>query len=124
MVSCGRGTVLCVDDDPNGLELRKRVLESAGYRVLIAMSAEAALKLFDSEDIDVVLTDHFLRGKSGTTLAAEMKQRKPKIAVAVYSGIQQAPEDISNADAFITKLVSPEELLAYIDTTIAAQRKA
>ena len=112
------GTVLCVDDEIDGLNLRKAMLEMHGYRVLTATNVEEALKVFDSEAVDVVLTDHLLKGQTGTRLAAEMKRRKPEVAVAIYSGVAQAPEDIAKADVFITKLVSPEELLAYLAATI------
>jgi DNA-binding NtrC family response regulator len=115
------GTVLCVDDDVAGLELRKEMLEMHGYRVLTALSAKEALEVFDHEEIDVVLTDHLLRGQTGTSLAAQMKRRRPDVAVAVYSGVAQSPDDIYKADAFITKLVTPEELIAYLERTIATK---
>ena len=66
------GTVLCVDDEVEALNLRKAMLESHGYRVLTAANAEEALKAFDSTEVDVVLTDHLLKGQTGTALAAEM----------------------------------------------------
>ena len=124
MAGFPRGIVLCVDDEPEALNLRKQVLEAHGYKVLLATDAPEALQLFDFEEIDVVLTDHLLKGQTGTALAAEMKRRKPEVAVAIYSGVSEAPEDIAKADVFITKLVTPEELLAYLAATIAAKTQA
>ena len=124
MAGLPRGIVLCVDDEPEALNLRKQVLEAHGYKVLLATDAPEALQLFDFEEIDVVLTDHLLKGQTGTALAAEMKRRKPDVAVAIYSGVSEAPEDIAKADVFITKLVTPEELLAYLEATIAAKTQA
>ena len=115
------GTVLCVDDEVEALNLRKAMLESHGYRVLTATSAEEALKMFDSTEVDVVLTDHLLKGQTGTALAAEMRRRKPHVPIAIYSGVAQVPDDMDKADVFITKLVTPEELLAYLETTITAK---
>jgi two-component system, OmpR family, response regulator CpxR len=122
MANFPAGTVLCVDDELDALELRKKVLESRGYRVLIATNAQEALRFFDTEHIDLVLTDHLLRGQTGTALAAEMKRRKPDVAVAIYSGVAQTPEDIHQADIFITKLVTPEELLAYLEAILTAKK--
>ena len=119
----GIGTILCVDDDVDGVAVRKQMLEMHGYRVLTAINAEEALRLFDSTEVDVVLTDHLLKGQTGTALAAEMKRRKPKVAVAIYSAVSQIPMDIEKADVFITKLVSPEELLAYLEATIPRVKK-
>src|SRR5438105_4660417 len=115
------GTVLCVDDEVEALNLRKAMLESHGYRILTATSAEEALKMFDSTEVDVVLTDHLLKGQTGTALAAEMRRRKPHVPIAIYSGVAQVPDDMDKADVFITKLVTPEELLAYLETTITAK---
>ena len=115
------GIVLCVDDEVEALNLRKAMLESHGYRVLTATNAEEALKLFDCEGVDVVLTDHLLKGQTGTALAAEMKRRKPNVPIAIYSGVAQVPDDMYKADVFITKLVTPEELLAYLEATITAK---
>ena len=118
------GIVLCVDDEVEALNLRKAMLESHGYKVLTATNAEEALKIFDSTEVDVVLTDHLLtKGQTGTALAAEMKLRKPGVAVAIYSGVAQVPDDMYKADVFITKLVTPEELLAYLEATITAKAK-
>lgn len=118
----GIGTILCVDDDVEALNLRKAMIEMHGYKVLTATNGEQALKLFEAEEIDVVLTDHLLRGRTGTALAAEMKRHKPDVPIAIYSGVSQIPTDIEKADVFITKLVTPEELLAYLHTTISARK--
>src|SRR5207302_2724637 len=99
VVRSRNGIVLCVDDEVEALNLRKAMLESHGYRVLTATTAEEALKAFDSTEIDVVLTDHLLtEGQTGTALAAEMRRRKPGVAVAIYSGVAQVPDDMDKAD--------------------------
>jgi two-component system response regulator CpxR len=123
MAGLRSGTVLCVDDEVEALDLRKQVLEVHGYRVLTASNAEEALTVFASEEIDVVLSDHLLTGQTYTALAAEMKRSKPDVAVAIYSAVAQPPEDIDKADVFIRKLVTPEELLAYLEAAIAAKTK-
>ena len=116
------GIVLCVDDEVEALDLRKAMLESHGYKVLTATNAEEALKIFDSTEVDVVLTDHLLtKGQTGTALAAEMRRRKPNVPIAIYSGVAQVPDDMDKADVFITKLVTPEELFAYLEATITAK---
>jgi DNA-binding NtrC family response regulator len=93
-----------------------------GYRVLTATNVQEALTLFESEEVDVMLADHLLlKGETGTSLAEEMKRRKPHVPVAIYSGVPEIPEDIDKADVFITKLVSPDELFAYLEKTIAAK---
>src|ERR1700686_1972619 len=54
MVMPRKPVVLCVDDEWNGLEGRKMLLEEAGRRVLIATSGAGALHLFASHPVDLV----------------------------------------------------------------------
>ena len=65
--------ILCVDDDVAALALRCLVLSSVGYEVLTAADGAAALELFRSIRVDLVITDYWLPGLTGTQVAAEMK---------------------------------------------------
>jgi CheY-like chemotaxis protein len=110
------GTILCVDDHELGLDIRRRVLEMAGYVVRTATDAPKALEIFRSEDIDLVLTEHiaplFL---SRQPLAGAMKMLKPDVPIAVLTADVSAwPEDRRFADAFITKLAPVDEILRII----------
>jgi CheY-like chemotaxis protein len=48
-------TLLCIDDLPQALELRKTTLESHGYCVKIASSSYAAMQLLEEASIAAVL---------------------------------------------------------------------
>jgi len=108
--------ILCVDDHELGLRVRKRVLEIAGYTVLIATRAREALELFRKNHIDLVLTEHVISATDyGPTLVATMKRLKPEVPVAIFSAdVSATREDRRFADAFITKLVPVDELLRAI----------
>lgn len=113
-----RPVILCIDhkDAETQLELFQRVLETAGYAVLPATSASKALDLFQYKKVDLVLTEHIALNVAGVpTLAATLKGLNPDVPVAIYSAdLAASPEDMSAADAFISKLVSVDELLATI----------
>ena len=55
-------TVLCIDDRPQVLELRKATLESHGYSVNIAASGYTALKMLDETSVAAVLLEYKLEG--------------------------------------------------------------
>jgi CheY-like chemotaxis protein len=116
--SRSRPVILCVDDKETETqrELFGRVLETAGYRVLIARSAHKALEVFCKNDVDLVLTEHIVSGTARSpTLAVTMKRLKPYVPVAIYSADwAESPDDMRFADMFITKLVSIDELLRTI----------
>jgi len=107
-------TLLCVDDNQTALHVRKLVLESAGYAVLVASDFATAMEIFSSSAVDLVLSDHVMEDGSGTELAAVMKRLKPDVPIAIISGLVEAPEGIEHADLFICKTDSPPEILRKI----------
>ena len=107
-------TLLCVDDNQTALHVRKMVLETAGYSVLVASDPVTAMELFSKSEVDLVISDHFLQGSTGTELAAEMKRLKPDVPIAIISGALEPPDGMEHADLFICKTDSPPEVLRKI----------
>ena len=93
------------------LALRSLVLSSAGYEVLSAADGAAALELFRCIRVDLVITDYWLPGLTGTQVAAEMKQLKPAIPIVLFSGLVDAPPGRDHADLVITKGMPAVEFL-------------
>ena len=124
-VKGGSRTVLCVDDYGVGIELRKRMLEKMGFRVLAAASVSQALEIFRANQVDVVLTEHGELTIGGdSTLVATMKALKPEVPVAILTAeTSLAPEEMSLADAVIPKLVGPDELLHIIEKLLRPNNK-
>jgi CheY-like chemotaxis protein len=116
------GTILCVDDELGALQMRRAVLETHGYQVFTATTAEKALYLFSTQTIDLVLTDHLMPNACGTALAGDLKRVKPHIPVVVLSGLPDPPRDLGAADMFINKLIPPDELFAKLDALLARPR--
>ncbi|SRR5258706_1935480 len=108
-------TILCVDDEQLALTVRKMVLEHEGYRVLAATDMDQAMMLCLSNPVDLVLTDYYLQGATtGTDLAKRIKKKKPRLKVAILSGSAEIPENMQNVDAFLSKTLSPPEMLAEV----------
>ena len=82
-------TVLIVDDERNVRSLVARWLESGGYRVLAASSAEEALRRLDTATSTpaVALCDIRLPGRDGVWLAERIRQRSPETAVIMATGV-------------------------------------
>ena len=107
-------TLLCVDDNHAALHLRKMLLESVGYSVLVASDSVAAMELFSSSAVDMVVSDHFLQDGTGIELAIAMKTLKPAVPIAIISGLVDAPEGMEHADLFICKTDPIPEVLQKI----------
>jgi CheY-like chemotaxis protein len=117
-----QATVLCIDDTATDAEacLLRSVLKKAGYQVLIARDAQEALATIRAHHIDLVLTEHIMPAPGGPSLAEEVKQLNPHLAVVVYSGTWEAPGGAASGDKFITKLAPIEELLRTIQALLEA----
>ncbi len=84
----GTETVLLVEDEEQVRDLARRVLERAGYTVLAAADAEAAVALADRHagEIHLLVTDVVLPRMSGRELAARLGIHRPAIKVLYVSG--------------------------------------
>ncbi len=96
--------VLCVDDEFVGLQVRKILLERAGYRVLTASDGPSGLEIFATEPIEAVVLDYAMPGMHGGEVAAKMRQTKPQVPIlllSAYMGL--SPEVTSVVDLYMTK---------------------
>jgi len=83
----GGETVLLVEDSEGLRELAQRLLARQGYTVIVASSAEEALRLFDENlAIDLVLTDVVMPGASGPALVRQLMEKRPTVKVIYMSG--------------------------------------
>ncbi len=113
--------ILCVDDEPNSLILRKLVLQKAGYEVVTASSAAQALDLLGSQKVDLVLSDQLMPGQTGTQLAQQIKTNWPKLPVILISGVNEIPADASFADLFMSKVEGPQAMCQKISDVLKAR---
>ena len=84
----GLKTILVVDDDLAVLGVIKCMLESGDYAVLLAHSAEIALRLAERADIaiDLMVTDVVMPDMNGPELAQRMVSGRPHLRVLFMSG--------------------------------------
>lgn len=103
------------DDDINGMICT--LLKLNGYNALSAFSGTEGLLVFN-DDVDLVLLDIMLPGKSGGELIREIKTRK-QVPVIIMSAIHEIDKKVEmfklGADDYVTKPFHGEELLARIE---------
>jgi two-component system CheB/CheR fusion protein len=112
-------TVLLIDDEPTGLQVRELVLESVGYKVLAATTSDEGMGLFRLHDVDVVVTDHLLGRSTAAELAPSMKRLKPHVPIVSLSGSPDLKEMFRYADRCVGKGEGPEVLIATLDQILA-----
>lgn len=105
-------TILCIDDEALGLNIRKAVLERAGYRVLTAVDGPTGLSLFRGNAIDGVVLDYYMPEMDGGAVAQAMRQERPEIPILLLSAYINLPgEVVSLVDMTLLKGEGPQELL-------------
>lgn len=105
--------VLCVDDEPTILAIVKRLLESADFDVLTASCGREAMRVFQSEHIDIVLMDYWMTGMNGIDAARKIKQLDPDVPIVFLSGYSELPaESLGIAEYWIRKgQEDPQEII-------------
>ncbi len=86
----GHETILLVEDEPQVREVAARVLGGFGYRVVAAESAEAAMRRFDENRVDLLVTDLVMPGTDGRELARTLTEKNPKLRTLFISGYTEA----------------------------------
>ncbi|MEY2440542.1 MAG: hypothetical protein QOI34_1927, partial [Verrucomicrobiota bacterium] len=82
--------VLIVDDQPLLCEILAEYLKNDCHTVLSANNGREALEKFNSDEIDVVITDQAMPEMSGNQLAGAIKARSPSTPVILLTGFGEA----------------------------------
>jgi CheY-like chemotaxis protein len=116
-------TILCIDDEPQILSLRKAFLEAFGFRVLTAESGREGLRLLcEGHPVDLVLLDYVMPEMTGDRIAAELKRLYPHLPIVVMSGFPDVPEALLTiTDGYVRKGQDPESVIGAITSALASK---
>jgi putative two-component system response regulator len=78
--------ILVIDDEDVIRMLVVEILESAGYEVTSAESAEVALALLEHSEFDLVVSDVIMPGLSGLELLEAVRARRASLPVILVTG--------------------------------------
>lgn len=124
--------ILVVDDDPDFVETTRLVLASAGHEVLSASDGDAGLRMVASEKPDLVILDIIMQTVlDGLYVSQQMandpdKQDIPILMVTSIANTDYAAlfptDEFIHIDGFVSKPVSPQDLLARTAALLAKRR--
>jgi len=120
--------ILVVDDDPDFINLMKRILRSKQYEVVTAANGQRALQVMRQEKPDLVLLDimmsYILDGLDASREMAEDAELRD-IPVIMVTSLTVAREQTTlpsdeyiSVEEWINKPIDPESLLARIEAAL------
>lgn len=81
--------VLFVDDEERILKTIERIVHKKPFQAMFAPSGPAALKLLESHEVHVIVSDMRMPEMTGLQLLREVKAKYPQIVRVVLSGYTQ-----------------------------------
>lgn len=119
-------TILLAEDEAMVRDLAVRVLERAGYRVLVARDGEEAMIQFGrhEQEIDLALLDVVMPRMNGSAVFQAIKERRPQLTCVLTTGYSfdtlersRIPADTS----ILQKPYRPDELLRHVHQMLHAE---
>jgi len=119
--------VLLVEDDPALRRYLEVVLQRAGYKVLSADDGLEGMKFLLKAPVDVVVTDALMPNLDGYELCRFVRssQSLSHLPIILLSALdpRNSTDESEQVDVFLSKPVSPEDLLASIESMNHANHK-
>jgi DNA-binding response OmpR family regulator len=113
-----REVVLVIEDEPGIVDFLERGLEAQGFEVRSAPDGNAGTAKALTEDVDLVVLDLMLPGRSGIEVLRTLHEAKPALPVIVLTALGEVEDRVSGLDAgavdYLTKPFSLSELAARI----------
>jgi len=125
-MSNSREKILVVDDSSDAREVLSRNLSAEGYRVLTAPAVPEAIRILESEPVDLVITDLKMPKVGGIELIKHVRARSKDIGVIMitgYASIESAVTAVKEgAEHYLPKPFTDTELLTAVHDVIQKVR--
>jgi two-component system KDP operon response regulator KdpE len=109
--------MLVVDDEPQILRVLRHGLEGQGFDVATAPDAESALRIFQGDGIEMIITDLRMPGLDGVGFCQKVRKGSTvPILVLTVKGDEATKVQAldAGADDYVTKPFGMDELLARV----------
>jgi len=120
--------VLVVDDSPESLGMLNAALNNEGYTALVALNGAQALSIAEKIEPDIVLMDAVMPEMDGFETCRRLKLQRPNTPIIFMTGLTDVEDVVKGFEAggidYVTKPISPDEVIARIRTHIQTARLA
>ena len=89
-------TILVIEDDPDVRDMIRAMVESGGYRCLVASNSEEADELLEANEVDGVTLDLHMPGRSGLDWLKTLESVRPGLSrrTLLVTGSQLDPMQV------------------------------
>ena len=121
---CSNLTLLYVEDDDIVRMTTMSVLEEIFDEIIIACNGQEALKLFNDNTINILITDVVMPNLNGIELVKEIRKNDNDVKILIFSGSYQKdfkndfPENSVNG--FLLKPINIEQVVKELTKVITA----
>jgi DNA-binding response OmpR family regulator len=119
--------ILVIEDEPGIVDFLQRGLAALGFEVASALDGITGTEMALAGDVDLVVLDMMLPGRSGLDVLAQVHETKPTLPVIALTARGEIEDRVAGLDAgavdYLTKPFSLSELAARIraQLRVAAQ---
>ncbi|MFB2879255.1 response regulator transcription factor [Floridanema aerugineum] len=110
--------ILIAEDEPRIASFLEKGLKANGFTTVIVDDGQAAARMADSKDFDLLILDLGLPGKDGLEVLEELRGRGETLPVIILTARDDVADKVAGleggADDYVTKPFRFEELLARV----------
>jgi DNA-binding response OmpR family regulator len=118
------GLILVIEDEPGIVDFLERGLRTQGFDVVTASDGVSGATAALGQDVDLVVLDLMLPGRSGMDVLTSLHEAKPGLPVIVLTALGEVAHRVAGLDAgavdYLTKPFSLTELAARIRAQLRA----
>ena len=117
----GMARILVVDDEEMDRTLGRSILEDAGHQLLFASDGSAALRIYRSQEVDLVITDLAMPNLNGLLLIEQIVAHDGRALIIAVTGV--SPEQLERAETLgaaltMRKPYTPGALLRAVNSLL------
>jgi DNA-binding response OmpR family regulator len=122
------GLILVIEDEPGIVDFLERGLRAQGFEVLSALDGVTGTERALKDDVDLVILDMMLPGRSGSEVLSELCAAKPALPVIALTARGAIEDRIAGLDAgaadYLVKPFSLGELAARVRAQLRVATQA
>ncbi len=121
-------SILIVEDEQRVANLLQTGLTENGYHCLVAYDGTMGLKLFQSNEVNLVISDVVLPGINGFELSKKIREINPSVPIIMLTALGSTDDKLdgfdAGADDYLVKPFDFRELNARIKVLLKREYKA